>query len=163
MIIHKISNLIMALILAVIMFQCQKSDFNTNSEGIDLKNMRSEQAYISAQEKLDKGEKSDPFVINSVSINDNELKMYIEVSYSGGCQKHEFALVWPEVITFAYPPNFSIILNHDANEDNCEAWLTKTLIINLQEDVLRLSDQEIKDMIVTVINGSNPNEKVHTN
>ena len=75
MITHKFSNLMMALILAGTMFQCQKSDFNTTSEGIDLKNMRSEQAYTNAQEQLDKGEESDPFVINSVFINDNELKI----------------------------------------------------------------------------------------
>ncbi len=69
--------------------------------------------------------------------------------------------MWPEVITFAHPPSFSIILNHDANGDSCEAWLTKMLIINLKDDALRLSDQEIRDMVVTVINGSNPDEQVH--
>ncbi len=159
---NKKSNLIIALVLTGIMFQCQKTsnDLKAVSEEFDLKLTRSAQAYTNAQEQLIKSEGSDPFVINSVSINDNELKMFIEVSYSGGCEKHQFSLVWPEVIVTVYPPNFSIILNHNANGDTCEAWLTKTLVIDLQDDTLRLSDQEIRDMIVTVINGSNPDEKV---
>jgi len=58
-----------------------------------------------------------------------------------------------------YPPNFSVILTHIANGDTCEAWLTKTLEVNLQDDSLGLSDQEIIDMTVTIINGSNPEER----
>lgn len=144
------------------MFQCQKSsnELKAASEEFDLKLTRSAQAYINAQEQLTKNEGSDPFVINSVSVNDNELKMFIEVSYSGGCEKHQFNLIWPEVIPTAYPPKVSVILNHNANGDTCEAWLTNTLVIDLKDDALWLSNQEIRDMIVTVINGSNPDEKV---
>ncbi|MCF6352128.1 MAG: hypothetical protein L3J06_03865 [Cyclobacteriaceae bacterium] len=162
---YKTLNVIMALVLTGVLFQCQKASNNlaTTSEEIEIELTRSAQAYTNAQERLTKSEGSDPFVINSVSINDNELKMFIEVSYSGGCEKHEFNLVWPESITEIDSLNFTVILNHNANEDSCEAWLTKNLVINLKDDALWLSNQEIRDMTVTVINGSNPDEKVRNN
>ncbi len=158
---YKTSNVIIALVLTAIMFQCQQTSNNlkTTSEEIDIELTRSVQAYANAQ-KLLKSAGSDPFVINSVTVNDNELKMFIGVSYSGGCEKHQFSLVWSDVINMVYPPNFTAILNHNANGDSCEAWLTKTLVIDLKDDALRLSDQEIIDMTVTVVNGSNPDEKV---
>lgn len=162
MLFSKKFKLIMALLLAVMMLQCK--DLSNNLDSIsgesDLKLTRQEQAYANALELLNKSEGSDHFVINSVKIDDKKLNMLIEVSYAGGCKTHEFSLVWPEVITMIYPPNFSVILNHDAKGDTCEAWLTETLDINLQDDSLWLSDQEIRDMTVTIINGSNPEEKV---
>jgi len=163
---YKTSNVIMALGLMAIMFQCQQTSNNikaTTSEEIKLELTRSAQAYTNAQELLTKSEGSDPFVINSVSIDDDALKMFIEVSYSGGCEKHQFNLVWPETTTKIDSLNFTLILNHNANGDSCEAWLTKTLDINLKDDALRLSNQEIRDMTVTVINGSNPDKKVQNN
>ena len=162
MTVHKKLKMGMVFLLAVIMFQCQQNvnDLTDNTDQSNIKLSRTAQAYTNALAQLNKSEGSDSFVIKSVKIDDTALKMHIEVSYGGGCQKHEFSLVWPEVITMIYPPNFGVILNHNANGDTCEAWLTETLTIDLQDDSLWLSDQEIRDMVVTVINGSNPDEKV---
>ena len=164
MMVNKKLKLITALLLTGVMFQCQESSINPGpvTEKSNLMIIREAQAYADALALLDKSEGSDPFVLKSVKINRDSLTMSINVSYAGGCEKHQFSLIWPDAIILIYPPNFSVILNHNANGDMCEAWLSETLVIDLQDNSLRLSDQEIKDMTVTVINGSNPSEQVQT-
>ena len=164
MMVNKKLNLIIALLLTGVMFQCQESANNPGpvAEKSNLTIIREAQAYADALALLDVSEGSDPFVLKSVKINRDSLTMSINVSYAGGCDKHQFSLIWPDGIILIYPPNFSVILNHDANGDMCEAWLSETLVIDLKDNSLRLSDQEIRDMTVTVINGSNPSEQVQT-
>ena len=164
MVFYKNFTLIITLVLTVVMFQCQESSNNPGPavEKSNLIIIREAQAYADALALLDVSEGSDPFVLKSVKINRDSLTMSINVSYAGGCEKHQFSLIWPDAIILIYPPNFSVILNHNANGDMCEAWLSETLVIDLQDNSLRLSDQEIRDMTVTVINGSNPSEQVQT-
>ncbi|MTI21345.1 hypothetical protein E1176_09970 [Fulvivirga sp. RKSG066] len=101
--------------------------------------------------------RSDAFVINEVNVIDQML--HVSVSYSGGCKSHDFELSWPDVITAVYPPDFSVILCHDANGDNCEAYLTEVLKFEVP-DKMGFSDEAIEQMRVTVINHSNTNNKV---
>ena len=157
-------KLIITFFLMGVMFQCQEvsNELGTGTEESKLQLIREAQAYSNALYLMDAGEGSDHFVIRSVKIDDSNLIMLVEVSYAGGCEEHQFSLIWPEAITMVYPPNFSVILMHDANGDMCEAWLTETLVIDLRDDSLWLSDQEIRDMTVTVINGSNPLEQVQS-
>ena len=95
---------------------------------------------------------SDSFRINSVEVENQNL--LIEVSYSGGCEIHEFELIWPGAITAIFPPDFSVLLSHNANEDLCEAFLTDTLIFDISENPLGLSDEAISAMRISVINDS---------
>ncbi|MDH5366087.1 MAG: hypothetical protein OEW67_03820 [Cyclobacteriaceae bacterium] len=106
------------------------------------------------QNKID----SDLFALHEVSVADKKLQ--IKVSYSGGCQTHKFQIIWPEVITMIYPPDFSVVLMHDNNGDMCEAYFTETIIFDLINDDINLSDDAINEMRITVINGSNPDEIV---
>ncbi len=66
----------------------------------------------------------DGFAINNVEIISDCIE--IEVSYSGGCEEHEFILgvVWPECGTPPVPPP-GLFLCHNANNDNCEAYITE--------------------------------------
>ena len=138
----------------------QQVDKTNLEEKSDITLVRDDDIYQNTLSAISEDGISDPFTINSVTIDDQKLKMFIEVSYAGGCKKHEFNLVWPDAIIAIYPPQFSIILNHDANGDNCEAYLTELLEIDLKDNNWKLDDQSIRDMSVTIINGSNPDEKV---
>ena len=146
--------------IAGVLLQCQEQAGETTETGLDITAVRDEATYQQAITALTGGEKTDRFTLKSVKIDDDELVMYIEVSYGGGCAKHTFELIWPDIILGIYPPQFSIVLNHQANGDTCKALLTQTLKIDLTNNALNLDDQSIKDMRVTVINGSNPDEKV---
>ena len=50
----------------------------------------------------------------------------VTVSYSGGCQVHDFALVSSETFTQSDPPRLRVALDHDAHGDRCRAILTDT-------------------------------------
>jgi len=148
------------MIIAGLLLQCQEQGTEATETSLNVTTVRDEATYQQAITALTEGVKTDGFTLKSVKIDDAELVMYIEVSYGGGCAKHTFDLIWPDIILGIYPPQFSVVLNHQANGDTCKALLTQTLKIDLTNNALNLDDQSIKDMTVTVINGSNPDEKV---
>lgn len=100
----------------------------------------------------------DEFSIQKVEISEGNL--LIDVEYSGGCENHDFIIDWPEAIIAIYPPNFSVVLYHNSNGDLCEALIKETLTFDISESGLVSSDQAINEATITVINGSNPDQKV---
>ncbi len=101
---------------------------------------------------------SDPFQLLGVEVNDQVLM--IDVSYSGGCEDHIFEIVWPQIITAVFPPDFEVVLNHNANDDSCEALITQQLEFDFGESGLGLSDLAIEGLRVTVINGYDRTQQV---
>ena len=71
----------------------------------------------------------DPFTINSVLLHGNLLT--INVTYGGGCEDHDFALIASEFWELTYPPQLGIVLSHDAHHDMCKALITKVLTFDL--------------------------------
>jgi len=63
--------------------------------------------------------------INSVSIEKNIMS--ISVSYSGGCEKHEFELVGSKLIQKSLPPKRGIMLYHKNNGDSCRELVEEIL------------------------------------
>lgn len=71
---------------------------------------------------------NDPLIIHDISLQGDCLNLM--VSYSGGCQHHEFQLFFTgEDSTEA--DTAILELRHDANNDMCEAALSKELQFNL--------------------------------
>lgn len=102
-----------------------------------------------------------PFFLDSVYVRGTEL--WIDVAYSGGCHEHDFILVWPEVITMVYPPDFGISLHHNNKGDNCEALINDTLKISLTETPAGNFDATtIAEMRITVVNSSQPEQSKST-
>lgn len=96
-----------------------------------------------------------PFFLDTAYIEGTELSMV--VSYGGGCEKHDFMLVWPEIITMVYPPDFGVTLYHQNITDHCEALITDTLRTDLRETPLgSFNEETIARMRITVVNGSKP-------
>lgn len=99
----------------------------------------------------------DPFFLDSAYIAGTEL--WVEVSYSGGCETHDFLFVWPEEIITIYPPEFGITLYHDSNGDGCEAFIHDTLKVDLTDTPIgKFDEATIAEIRLTVINGSKPEE-----
>ena len=101
---------------------------------------------------------SAPFKLLNVNVREEIL--FVEVSYSGGCNEHVFELIWPEVITAVYPPDFKVTLNHKDNDDPCDAILTRTLEFPFSESGLNFSPQAISELRITVINGYDKTEQL---
>ena len=72
------------------------------------------------------GHFSAPFSLISDTIIGDYLKLTI--SYGGGCQNHDFKLVWEQIVT---PPFDYVRLEHNANGDICKSLITQELCFNL--------------------------------
>ena len=72
---------------------------------------------------------TDPVTLNSVSIEQDTL--IVSVSYSGGCEDHEFTLLAAEAFMETDPVQLRMSIAHNGNGDLCEAWLTEELRFDL--------------------------------
>ena len=105
-------------------------------------------------------ENSDPFDLLDVKIVKEQL--VIKVRYVGGYVKHDFEIVWPVILSDIYHPSFAVVLNHDNNYDLQEKLITQVLRFDIEESRLGLSPQTLQNTHITVINGSNRDQKVVT-
>ena len=96
----------------------------------------------------------DEFYIEDVIVEDNILKL--NVSYSGGCKKHQFSLVEKKNLQRAkniYEVHLQLI--HNSNEDKCKKIVTEELFFNLLplKSKLQKENRDQKDInLVLIIN-----------
>ena len=79
--------------------------------------------------------KNDSFKIIHATIRGNFME--IEVSYSGGCDMHEFRLIGNQSLSKSVPPLRNIQLVHNAKNDACKKLITEKVtfsISNLAEN-----------------------------
>ena len=57
--------------------------------------------------------------------------LLLKVKYSGGYKEHEIKVYTTGAIIKTYPPQAELFISHNANNDSCEALITKELKINL--------------------------------
>lgn len=72
---------------------------------------------------------ADPANITSMTIVGDTLRLTI--THGGGCADHTYQLHTSGIALESHPPQMSIYLAHDANDDMCEALLTKDLAFDL--------------------------------
>ena len=72
---------------------------------------------------------TDEYALNSASITGDTLN--ISVSYSGGCEAHQFTLVVSDTFIESFPVQLHAYLAHNANGDTCEAYPTDNYRFNL--------------------------------
>jgi hypothetical protein len=70
----------------------------------------------------------DLFRMDTAFVDGDSLRLM--VSYSGGCQVHEFSL-WKLPAQSVENPPVELLLAHNANGDMCEAWITRWLSFSL--------------------------------
>jgi hypothetical protein len=58
--------------------------------------------------------------------------LVINVSYSGGCEDHEFTLVSRGKFTATYPPEVEVTLKHDDKGDGCRAMIDEKRYFDLR-------------------------------
>lgn len=115
------------------------------------KNSMSEEIHTSANENQtikitaeigDPDTESALIDITDVRISGN--KLFIDVAYSGGCKDHDFKVIGSAAIQKSLPPIRSIKLIHINNDDNCRAYLMKTLEV----DIKALAYQQEKGSVI---------------
>lgn len=148
------------LVILGIAAACQGDDVvHPDDTNTQLQQTYDNDRYNSILDDIQKGTfESDSYWINSIAVVDNLLQ--IEVNYSGGCELHEFELIWPDAIIAIFPPEVGVILTHDANNDTCEALITETLEFDLDENSVGLDDDDYAVMKISVVNASDPSQVV---
>jgi len=71
----------------------------------------------------------DVFALNGATLLQDTLSL--NISYSGGCQQHDFTLFASQFMETA-PVQVNVYLRHDANNDLCEAYPTEEALFDLQ-------------------------------
>ena len=69
--------------------------------------------------------------ITAVTLDKNILT--IAVSYSGGCESHEFSLIGSKLITKSLPPQRGIMLFHNSNGDSCRELIEEELKFDIKD------------------------------
>lgn len=98
----------------------------------------------------DQAQRSDPFEIKSARIEGNLL--LLDISYSGGCAWHKFECIGSEGVMKSLPPQRSIRLIHDNDNDSCEGIVHQSLEIDISN--LAIS-QTAGSEIVLILEGLN--------
>jgi hypothetical protein len=114
-----------------------------------MKNRKKDQQIIYTNEvKADKkavlgdiNEVGDSINILNASVEGNNL--IIEVSYSGGCETHEFKLIGSPMIAKSLPPIRSIVLVHLGKGDACRQLVTEKLSFDIRDFAYTVSESEI--------------------
>lgn len=81
--------------------------------------------------RTNKIRKGEAYSINNVKRVGDFLQ--INLSYSGGCKIHDFEIIWDGIVYTDEPCHMNLLLIHDANSDTCEALITRTIVVNLEE------------------------------
>lgn len=109
---------------------------------------------LTNKNKLEGFKNNDEFYLERVIIEDNILKL--NVSYSGGCKKHQFSLIEKKNLQRAkniYEVHLQLL--HNSNKDNCKKIVTEELFFNLLPLKTKLQKENIdqKDIkLVLIIN-----------
>jgi len=71
---------------------------------------------------------------DELSIENAEIRqdlLQLNVTFPGGCEKHEFGLIASESIEKSGPGSGFILLTHDANNDSCKVEMVDELHFDL--------------------------------
>lgn len=74
---------------------------------------------------------TDEFALNSATVDGDTLK--VNLSYSGGCESHQFTLVASDSFLESFPVQLPIYIAHNANGDTCEAYPTEDYHFDLTQ------------------------------
>lgn len=124
--------------LFLVLVSCKTSNNSgkkTKDITVDVVHKSNENEKLVAQIAQLDNENSDAVNIESQRIEANTL--YLEVSYGGGCKDHQFLLIGSTDLLKTLPPSRKIRLIHHANKDNCEAFIRKTLEIDISPLALK--------------------------
>ena len=91
---------------------------------------------------------TDDYVLRDTAITDDTLRL--TVSYSGGCEPHEFTLVTSGTFLESSPVRLPISVAHNANDDSCEAFPTEVYHFDLT-DIKALYQEAYQQAAGTII------------
>ena len=143
----------------VFIFSCKTQK---NNKHCFLKKKKTEQTENTLKAKIidsssdstKKESTSDAFKILDAKIIGNYL--HLNISYSGGCEKHSFKIIGDLLLSKSLPPIRSVKLIHYGNNDVCKKLIIENLVIDISDLAYKKEDGS---EIYLSINGWT--EKIH--
>ena len=80
---------------------------------------------------------TDPLEINTVYLEDG--KMFLNITYSGGCEEHVFTLIQTPLFCGTPPIVLIFNLSHNNGQDGCEVLITQDLCFDITNALLNWS------------------------
>jgi hypothetical protein len=91
---------------------------------------------------------NDELRLQEVALEGGMLR--VTVQHGGGCAQHTYAACWHGVIQETAPPRTPLVIHHDANGDNCDALLTREILIDLADLDFEVGAAAIADPAGTI-------------
>jgi hypothetical protein len=131
------------LFLLTIIFSCKTQK---NNKHCFLKKKKTEQTENTLKAKIidsssdttKKESASDAFKILYAKIIGNYL--HLNISYSGGCEKHSFKIIGDLLLSKSLPPIRSVKLIHYGNNDACKKLIIENLVIDISDLAYKKED-----------------------
>jgi hypothetical protein len=94
--------------------------------------------------------KHDILTVNNVLCDKDTITL--NITYSGGCKEHKINLYAYKTIEKSNPAKVTIVLSHDANDDYCEALITRKIKFDLKtlKEYLK-ENYDIQDKVVLLL------------
>ena len=145
--------------LLTIIFSCKTQKNNKHCFLKKKKTEQTENTFIaiiidSTSDTTKKQSTSDAFKILDAKIIGNYL--HLNVSYSGGCEKHSFKINGDLQLSKSLPPIRSVNLIHYGNNDACKKLIIENLVIDIRD--LAYKNEDGSEIYLS-INGWT--EKIH--
>ena len=129
--------------LLAIIFSCKTQK---NNKHCFLKKKKTEQTENTLKAKIidsssdttKKESISDAFKILNAKIIGNYL--HLNISYSGGCEKHSFKIIGDLLLSKSLPPIRSVKLIHYGNNDACKKLIMENLVIDISDLAYKKED-----------------------
>ena len=84
--------------------------------------------------------------VNIETLDLHENTLYLNISYSGGCEDHEFILLGLKELSQEDPPKRKVQLYHNNNGDNCRELITQKLKLDISKFGLENGQAVILDI-----------------
>jgi hypothetical protein len=112
----------------------EQSDYSIDLKIVNNSNKDHKKVYM-IDSDLEWTISKDYLKINSATVEKDLLN--ISLSYSGGCKEHYINVFAYTAISKSIPPQLTLQISHNANNDLCEAYITRKMQFDLS--VLRYS------------------------
>lgn len=103
--------------------------------GCELVNNLGDSREASPVQILDSNGSFSEIPAGAVTVKDILLEgnfLVLDVSYSGGCEEHEFTLYAERGFVETNPPGAEVYVSHESNGDACRQFIEETLVFNIQ-------------------------------
>lgn len=117
------------LLLSLALFGCKQKEQTAKS--VEMEESAPETPIYQALVDAEKfAQDSDPISIKSAKMSGDFLELI--VTYSGGCEQHDFELLSNGFYMKSLPPKLSLKLLHNANNDACRSLIEQPLSFNVK-------------------------------